>query len=70
MCGNSVWLENDSPGSKEKPFWQHYLLRKVEFEDIERNIDQLLSSSVETLGKIKREDLKSEWSNISDSSEN
>jgi hypothetical protein len=55
---NLAWLEHDSSGSKEKPFWEHYLLKRVEFEVIESNIDQLLVTSRENLERIKREDLK------------
>ena len=55
---NLAWVEDELSGPNERPFWEHYLLKNVEFEVIEKNIDQLLSTSVENLEKIKREDLK------------
>jgi len=55
---NLAWLEQGSPSEKGKPFWTKYLLKNAGFEEIEKNIDQLLSTSVENLATIKREDLK------------
>ena len=55
---NLAWLEHSSTVLKEKPFWTKYLLNKVKFDVIEKNIDQLLNTSKENLEAIKREDLK------------
>ena len=55
---NVAWLEHGSSAKKGKPFWTKYLLKKVEFDVIEKNIDQLLNTSKENLQTIKIEDLK------------
>jgi hypothetical protein len=55
---NVAWLEHGSATKKGKPLWIKYLLKKVEFDVIEKNIDQLLNTSKENLEAIKIEDLK------------
>ena len=55
---NVAWLEHGSSALNEKPFWTKYLLKRGEFDVIEKNIDQLLNTSKENLEAIRREDLK------------
>ena len=55
---NIAWLEHGSSALKEKPFWTKYLVKKAEFDVIEKNIDKLLNTSKENLGAIKIGDLK------------
>jgi hypothetical protein len=55
---NLAWVEEDSSGLADKPFWTKYLLRTAELEAIEKNIDELLRLSEEQLGAISRKDLK------------
>jgi uncharacterized protein (TIGR02246 family) len=56
---NVAWLEHDPSGRQERPSCQYYLLKKVEFKEIEKDIDQLLRAAADSLHKISREDLKS-----------
>jgi len=55
---NLAWLQPAKTGSHEPPFWTKYLLSKVEFEVVEKNIDQLLNTSTENLEKITLKDLR------------
>jgi hypothetical protein len=53
---NIAWLQ-DTPVTA-KPTFVKNLLTKVEFQMIEKDIEQLLSKSEKVLGAIKMEDLK------------
>ncbi|MEO8171855.1 MAG: hypothetical protein ABI581_02185 [Sediminibacterium sp.] len=55
---NIAWLYHGESNADGRPFWTRDLLKKTDFATIEKNIDQLLIKSVETLKAIKREDLK------------
>ena len=53
---NIAWLQDTQ--ATAKPTFVKNLLTKVEFQTIEKDIEQLLSKSEEVLGAIKVEDLK------------
>ncbi len=54
---NIAWLNSSAKGSRGLPFWQKFLLKKVKFEEIEKNIDQLLQSSIDNLAAVQKTDL-------------
>lgn len=54
---NLAWFNGEVSNSKGRPFWQKNLLKKVKFEKIESNIDQLLKESLDSLAAIKQSDL-------------
>jgi hypothetical protein len=54
---NLAWLNDGEPNAKGRPFWKKDLLKKVKFDKIERNIDQLLKESLHNLAAIKKSDL-------------
>ena len=51
-----AWLEKKEINSS-KPFWKKYLFKKVEFIEIEKSIDGLLSQSAKNLEAIELKDL-------------
>jgi hypothetical protein len=54
-----AWLDTTvGENPLHNPTYTKNLLKKVKFEVIEKNIDQLLSTSEKELQKIKREDLE------------
>jgi hypothetical protein len=54
---NIAWLLDTPSTTRGSPFWEKDLLKKAKFEKIEKNIDQLLKESLDSLRTIKRSDL-------------
>ncbi len=55
-------VNEETPG--ELPFWTKDLLEAVPFQEIERQIDELLTISENTLAKVGLEDMKLTWGYI------
>lgn len=55
---NIAWLQEEKPKSKGKPFWKKYILKNIEFKQIENDIETLLKQSLDNLNAVKKTDLK------------
>ncbi len=55
---NLAWLANENLKRKSVPFWDKYLLTRVQFSQIENELDNLLLQSKINLEYIKIEHLK------------
>ena len=54
---NIAWLQDGESNAKGRPFWKKDLMKKVKFDKIEKNIDQLLKQSLKNLAAVKKSDL-------------
>jgi|GEM_PF-1149510 len=55
---NVAWRADERYAGKQAPHWIKYLMKKVPFQDIEQNIDQLLKQSAQNLEAVKRQQLR------------
>jgi hypothetical protein len=55
---NIAWLQEGKPNAKGRPFWKKNILKNIDFNKIETDIDQLLEQSLDNLKEIKKTDLK------------
>ena len=55
---NIAWLQEGKPKTKGRPIWNKYLLKNIDFKQIENDIETLLKQSLDNLNAVKKTDLK------------
>lgn len=55
---NIAWLLEGKTKAKGKPIWNKYLLKNIDFKQIENDIETLLKQSLDNLKAVKKTNLK------------